>query len=75
MTVNPLTRNYFLGAVMKYKTPKQTTNITIKTKKAAMKAVLMKLSTIVTAKPKENGKTRSRPENIPLRSLEKFKIR
>jgi hypothetical protein len=60
---------------MKYNTPKQAANITIKAKNAAIKAVFMKLSTIVAAKARENGKTRSRPENIPLRSLEKFKIR
>jgi hypothetical protein len=60
---------------MKYNTQKQAPNITIKAKKAAIKAVLMKLSTTVAAKARENGKIRSRPENIPLRSLEKFKIR
>jgi hypothetical protein len=61
--------------VIKYNTPKQAAKITIKTKNPAIKAVFMKQSTIVTAKAKENGKTKSRPEIIPLRSLEKFKIR
>jgi hypothetical protein len=60
---------------MKYNTPKQAAKIIIKAKKAIMKAVFMKLSTIVAARAKENGKARSRPEKIPRRSLEKFKIR
>jgi hypothetical protein len=50
---------------MKYNTPKQTEKRMINANIDAIKAVLMKLSTIATAKPRESGRFRSRLSKIP----------